>query len=354
MITNVRKLFPVLIAAVLAFGGCTAPAGPARTVEDFNFGWRFALGDNPERALPEFDDSGWRELHLPHDWSIEGDFSKDNPATPNGGALPGGTGWYRKHFTTPDSERVHVEFDGVYMNSTVYVNGKEAGTRPFGYASFSYDITPLLNPAGADNVMAVRCDNSLQPNSRWYTGSGIYRNAPLWRYVRLFRERFPQLPVYCDPSHIGGKRELISPLCQQAMDMNFDGLIIESHNCPDKAWSDASQQITPDILEYILNTLVIRDTKQSTENLTELRSQIDLIDNDLLDLISKRMRVSREIGTYKKEHNMPVLQSARYDEIMQKRVILGNSLGMSTEFMQTMWEAIHEESVRQQIEIINS
>lgn len=179
MITNVRKLFPVLIAAVLAFGGCTAPAGPARTVEDFNFGWRFALGDNPERALPEFDDSGWRELHLPHDWSIEGDFSKDNPATPNGGALPGGTGWYRKHFTTPDSERVHVEFDGVYMNSTVYVNGKEAGTRPFGYASFSYDITPLLNPAGADNVMAVRCDNSLQPNSRWYTGSGIYRNVRL-------------------------------------------------------------------------------------------------------------------------------------------------------------------------------
>ena len=182
----------------------------------------------------------------------------------------------------------------------------------------------------------------------------IYRNLPQWNVPIELRRRIPDLPLICDPSHIGGKRELISPLCQQAMDMNFDGLIIESHNCPDKAWSDASQQITPDILEYILNTLVIRDTKQSTENLTELRSQIDLIDNDLLDLISKRMRVSREIGTYKKEHNMPVLQSSRYDEIMQKRVILGNSLGMSTEFMQTMWEAIHEESVRQQIEIINS
>ena len=136
------------------------------------------------------------------------------------------------------------------------------------------------------------------------------------------------------------------------MDMNFDGLIIESHNCPDKAWSDASQQITPDILEYILNTLVIRDTKQSTENLTELRSQIDLIDNDLLDLISKRMRVSREIGTYKKEHNMPILQSARYEEILSKRIFQAKSMGMSEDFMKTVLVAIHEESVRHQMEIM--
>lgn len=182
----------------------------------------------------------------------------------------------------------------------------------------------------------------------------IYRNLPQWNVPIELRRRIPNLPILCDPSHIGGKRELIAPLCQQAMDLSFDGLMIESHCNPDKAWSDASQQITPDILEYILNTLVIRETNQTTENLTELRKQIDAIDNDLLDLLSKRMRVSREIGTYKKEHSMPVLQSARYDEIMQKRVILGKSLGMSADFVSEFLKSVHEESVRQQIDIINN
>lgn len=182
----------------------------------------------------------------------------------------------------------------------------------------------------------------------------IYRNLPQWNVPIELRRRIPNLPILCDPSHIGGKRELIAPLCQQAMDLSFDGLMIESHCNPDKAWSDASQQITPDILEYILNTLVIRETNQTTENLTELRKQIDAIDNDLLDLLSKRMRVSREIGTYKKEHSMPVLQSTRYDEIMQKRVILGKSLGMSADFVSEFLKSVHEESVRQQIDIINN
>lgn len=130
-------------------------------------------------AAPEFDDLGWRDLHLPHDWAIEGEFSKSAPSGTGSGALPGGIGWYRKHFATPDAERVYVEFDGVFMNSTVYVNGKPVGTRPYGYSSFSYDITEYLNPAGEDNVMAVRCDNADQPNSRWYAGCGIYRNVRL-------------------------------------------------------------------------------------------------------------------------------------------------------------------------------
>ncbi|NCC98510.1 MAG: 3-deoxy-7-phosphoheptulonate synthase [Bacteroidia bacterium] len=182
----------------------------------------------------------------------------------------------------------------------------------------------------------------------------IYRNLPQWNVPIELRRRIPNMPIICDPSHIGGKRELIAPLSQQAMDLSFDGLMIETHCNPDKAWSDASQQITPDILEYILNTLVIRETNQTTENLAELRKQIDITDNELLDLLSKRMRVSREIGTYKKEHSMPVLQAARYDEIMQKRVILGESLGMSADFVRKFLESVHEESVRQQIEIINS
>ena len=154
-----------------------------RTSEDFNFDWRFSLGDAVEWSAESFDDSQWRELHLPHDWSVEGNFSKDNPSTPSGGALPGGIGWYRKHFSTPElsgGKRVWVEFDGVFMNSTVYVNGQEMGTRPYGYSSFRYDITSALHPeTGADNLIAVRCDNALQPNSRWYAGCGIYRNVRL-------------------------------------------------------------------------------------------------------------------------------------------------------------------------------
>ena len=177
-----RKL--IVIAACLAFAcACSHKAESPRTVEDFNFDWRFNLGESAQWAAPGFDDSDWRSLHLPHDWSIEGEFSPDNPSGVGGGALPGGIGWYRKHFETPESvadgKVVSVEFDGVFMNSTVYVNGKAVGTRPYGYSSFSYDITPYLNPAGEDNVIAVRCDNADQPNSRWYAGCGIYRNVRL-------------------------------------------------------------------------------------------------------------------------------------------------------------------------------
>lgn len=182
----------------------------------------------------------------------------------------------------------------------------------------------------------------------------IYRNLPQWHIPIELHRRLPNIPIICDPSHIGGRRELIASISQQAMDLSFDGLIIESHICPDKAWSDASQQITPDILQFIINKLVIREGVQTTESLADLRLQIDNIDNDLLEMLSKRMRISREIGTFKKEHNMPVLQASRYDEIMQKRVILGESMGMSPEFVTKILEAIHEESVRQQIEVINS
>lgn len=182
----------------------------------------------------------------------------------------------------------------------------------------------------------------------------IYRNLPQWHIPIELRRRFPDLPMFCDPSHIGGKRELIAPISQQAMDMNFDGLIIESHCDPDCAWSDKDQQVTPDVLDYILNMLVIRDgEKQTTENLSELRKQIDELDDNLVELISKRMRVSREIGTFKKEHNMQVLQASRYSEILEGRIKQAEKFGIDGDCMQKILEAIHEESVRQQIEIIN-
>ena len=181
----------------------------------------------------------------------------------------------------------------------------------------------------------------------------IYRNLPQWHIPIELRRRIPNLPILCDPSHIGGKRELVAPLCQQAMDLGFDGLIVESHCNPDCAWSDAAQQVTPDILDYILNLLVIREANQSTENLNELRKQIDECDDDLIQVLAKRMRVAREIGTYKKEHGMTILQTGRYNEILEKRGSQGALCGMDADFIKKVFEAIHEESVRQQMEIIN-
>ncbi|MBR2359648.1 MAG: bifunctional 3-deoxy-7-phosphoheptulonate synthase/chorismate mutase type II [Bacteroidaceae bacterium] len=181
----------------------------------------------------------------------------------------------------------------------------------------------------------------------------IYRNLPQWHIPIELRRRIPELPIFCDPSHIGGKRELVAPLCQQAMDLGFDGLIIESHCNPDQAWSDASQQVTPDVLNYILDLLVIREGKQSTENLSELRHQIDECDNQIIEVLAKRMRVCREIGTFKKEHDMTILQTVRYNEILDKRGAQGALCGMGSEFIKKVFEAIHEESVRQQMEIIN-
>jgi len=153
----------------------------ARERQNFDEGWLFLLADSTQMSQKDYNDRAWRSLNLPHDWSIEGDFNAGNPAGAGGGALPGGIGWYRKHFTISPKDkgqRFYIEFDGVYMNSTVFVNGKELGTRPYGFISFSYDITDALNFSG-DNVVAVRVDNHYQPNCRWYSGSGIYRHTYL-------------------------------------------------------------------------------------------------------------------------------------------------------------------------------
>ena len=184
-------------------------------------------------------------------------------------------------------------------------------------------------------------------------GLQTYRNHPQWRIPLELRIRYPQLPIICDPSHIGGKRELIATLSQQALDMGLDGLIIESHYNPDTAWSDAAQQVTPENLEVILNNLVYRTTHVPAENLTSLRQQIDQLDNDLLDILAKRMNISREIGKYKHSHNIPIVQSRRFSDIMSSRITAAKNLGMSEEFMRTVFSAIHEESVRMQLTLDN-
>ena len=181
----------------------------------------------------------------------------------------------------------------------------------------------------------------------------IYRNLPMWQIPIELHRRVPELPIICDPSHIGGRRDLIAPLCQQAMDLGFDGLIVESHCNPDEAWSDAKQQVTPDILDYVLSLLIVRSESSTTEGIRMLRAQIDEIDNTLMDLLAKRFRVCREIGIFKKEHNMTVLQTGRYNEILEKRGAQASLCGMNAEFAAQVFELIHEESVRQQLAIVN-
>ena len=165
------------ICLVLVLCGLTSIQ--ARQRQNFDADWLFVLGDSTQMSQVDYNDSYWRRLNVPHDWAREGDFFVGNPSGAGGGALPGGIGWYRKHFEVKSEEvkreKFFLEFDGVYMNSTVYVNGQKVGFRPYGYSSFEYDITPYIKQG--ENVVAVRVDNSDQPNSRWYSGCGIYRHV---------------------------------------------------------------------------------------------------------------------------------------------------------------------------------
>lgn len=181
----------------------------------------------------------------------------------------------------------------------------------------------------------------------------LYRNLPMWHIPIELRRRLPGLPVFGDPSHIGGARELIAPLCQQAMDLGYEGLIVESHCNPDNAWSDAAQQVTPNVLDFILDKLVIRNPTGPTEDIDRMRHRIDEIDNALIELLAKRMGISREIGRYKRDNDMTVVQTNRYTEILYKRGAQGVLCGMSADFVKAVFESIHEESVRQQIEVLN-
>jgi beta-galactosidase len=176
LLQRTMGLLCLYFIALLPFKGYSQET---RSVADFDKDWHFHLGDVSDGQITGLNDANWRQLNLPHDWSIEGKFSKDNPATPEGGALPGGIGWYRKTFTVPASSKnklVYIDFDGVYQKSDVWVNGHHLGFRPNGYISFRYELTPYLN-FGGKNIIAVKVDNSVQPNSRWYSGSGIYRNV---------------------------------------------------------------------------------------------------------------------------------------------------------------------------------
>ncbi|HOU03189.1 MAG TPA: chorismate mutase [Bacteroidales bacterium] len=185
----------------------------------------------------------------------------------------------------------------------------------------------------------------------------IYRNQPNWQLPIELRRRIPEIPILCDPSHIAGSREYLHEISQKAMDLNFDGLMIESHINPEKALSDASQQVNPEELKELLSRLILRspstDDSKLLAVLGELRQQIDVFDDHLLDLLEKRMKVSETIGRYKKENNITILQSARWDEIVKRAMIKGRAKGLSEELIDSMFKAIHQESINRQMKIMN-
>ncbi|KGO95231.1 bifunctional 3-deoxy-7-phosphoheptulonate synthase/chorismate mutase type II [Flavobacterium enshiense] len=183
-----------------------------------------------------------------------------------------------------------------------------------------------------------------------------YRNNPEWQIAIDLQNRFPDIPIICDPSHIAGKRDMIQEISQQALDLNFDGLIIETHIDPDHAWSDAAQQVTPDTLKQIFKDLRVRKETDEADDfnnrMNKLRTQIDDLDAKLLEILGKRMKIAEKIGTLKKEKNVAILQSSRWHEILGKMVLEGEEKGLSEEFVLKLFKAIHQESISHQEKVM--
>lgn len=184
-----------------------------------------------------------------------------------------------------------------------------------------------------------------------------YRNKPEWQIPIELQNQFPDLPLFVDPSHIGGRRDLILELCQKALDLNYDGMMIETHPTPEKAWSDAEQQVTPDRLKEILKSLVVRDPQiegvKYVNELEKLRTKIDSFDDTLLRVLGERMTIVEDIGRLKKSQNVAVLQNARWHEILRKMVEMGEKENLSAEFVTKIFQAIHQESINHQEQIMN-
>lgn len=184
-----------------------------------------------------------------------------------------------------------------------------------------------------------------------------YRNQPNWQIPIELKRRFPDIAILCDPCHISGDRQYLQELSQKAMDLNFDGLMIETHPDPINAWSDSLQQVTPDDFKKLITSLVIRNSLPNDPKLLDLlnefRKQIDIFDDALIDLLEERMKVVEEIASYKKEHNITVLQRPRWDEILQNSLQRGKNKGLSTELIETIFRAIHIASINKQVDFLN-
>jgi chorismate mutase len=186
-------------------------------------------------------------------------------------------------------------------------------------------------------------------------GNTEYRNAPMWHLPIEMKRRYPEMLLICDPSHICGNRHMLQQVAQKSIDLDFGGLIIESHIDPDNAWSDAKQQITPEVLGKMLEDLVWR-VKHDVDNetvLTLLRERIDQVDDELLSLLNRRMKIADEVGVYKKENNITILQTARWNEILERALAKANNLSLSNEFLVKYFDAVHMESISHQNKVMN-
>ncbi len=205
--------------------------------------------------------------------------------------------------------------------------------------------------AGITNISAIH---------RGFSSYGFseYRNPPHWQVAVELKQRLPEIPLLCDPSHMGGKRDLIEPLSQKALDLNYDGLFIESHSDPDNALSDKKQQVTPGMLHNILNNLVIREEKllstTSKNELDELRNKIDMIDDELISILKERMKVAEEIGNYKKQNGMTILQQSRWGKILQRLNAKAEATGLGGGFLEEIFKSIHQESINHQEKIMRA
>jgi chorismate mutase len=256
--------------------------------------------------------------------------------------------------------------------------GARTTTNPFAVQDIADEVNSLLNnKKDLQDSLVILVKNPVTPDPDLWQGAieriqnsgisqigaihrgfsayekGLFRNLPHWHIPIELKRRMPSLNILCDPSHLGGSRDLIYPISQQALDMGFDGLMIESHHYPDKALSDSRQQITPEALRRILEAVTIRSTNDTGNTLIELRRQIDELDDRILTLLSERMSISREIGRYKKDNNIPILQPLRYNKMVTERLSSASYLMVDEVCIKTVLEAIHRESVRQQIIIFN-
>ena len=256
-----KKLFPkpIIIVLLLLFVSATCYS---EINIPFNDNWKFRLEDSADYATPDFDDTAWRLIDVPHDWSIEGKYDKNNPSGPQGGYMPCGIAWYRKSFILPDSlqnKRIYIRFDGVYMKSQVWINGRMVGEYPNGYNAFQYDITPFVNRGNARNVVAVKVDNSLQPASRWYTGSGIYRDVSI---IATSQQHFAHDGIFVTTPEVTNERASVAikahVICNAWPETRFNwtdntDLYVWTRNLGSKNSKDGNRRISKDCtIEFTL------------------------------------------------------------------------------------------------------
>ena len=263
----------------------------------------------------------------------------------------------------------HVElclkhgFDALWIGARTTVN--PFAVQELADALKGIDIPILIkNPVSADLALWIGAVERFKRSGITHIGAihrgfthaseKIYRNTPFWQVAIDFKSQLPDIPLLCDPSHICGRRDLLQDVAQKSMDLNYQGLMIESHITPDDAWSDAAQQITPEAYGSLINGLIIRNSKENnSDELEKLRNKIDLIDDEIIHLISSRMELSREIGNYKKQNNITILQSSRWKSIIDKYIKKGSKHDISESFISTFIKAIHNESIDQQEAVFN-